>query len=165
MTAMPQMVATFHSLVGAAALCLLAVAAIYSPPPRDPGRRREHPSQSLLEPSLRPGHRRRDLNGSVIAARKLNGQHERRATLLTARHCENWPWAGIVALVVVLVMSGGTAIWPSGRSWRSAYQRRQPNITIGGADMPVVVSMLKAISAGGGGGGTAALGFTLENIT
>jgi len=163
MTAMPQLVATFHSLVGAAA-CLVAVAAIYTPAAYgilgDDGRIHLN---SLIELSLGLAIGAVTLTGSVIAALKLNGNMSGAPIILPARHVLNLALGlGIVALVVVLVMSGGTAIWAF---WAILALSLIIGITliipIGGADMPVVVSMLNSYS----GWAAAALGFTLENIT
>jgi len=163
MTAMPQLVATFHSLVGAAA-CLVAVAAIYTPAAYgilgDDGR--VHLT-SLIELSLGLAIGAVTLTGSVIAALKLNGNMSGAPIMLPARHLLNLALGlGIVALVVVLVMSGGTAIWAF---WAILALSLIIGVTliipIGGADMPVVVSMLNSYS----GWAAAALGFTLENIT
>ncbi|HEX2558681.1 NAD(P)(+) transhydrogenase (Re/Si-specific) subunit beta, partial [Phenylobacterium sp.] len=94
---------------------------------------------------------------------KLNGNMSGAPILLPARHLLNIALAvGIVALVVVLVMSGGDALWAF---WGIFALALIIGITliipIGGADMPVVVSMLNSYS----GWAAAALGFTLENIT
>ncbi len=163
MTSMPQLVATFHSLVGAAA-CLVAIAAIYTPAAYgivgDDG---QIHVQSLVELSLGLAIGAVTLTGSIIAALKLNGNMSGAPILLPARHLLNIVIAGaIVALVVVLVMSGGEAIWAF---WAIAALSLLIGITliipIGGADMPVVVSMLNSYS----GWAAAALGFTLENVT
>ncbi|MBU1377489.1 MAG: NAD(P)(+) transhydrogenase (Re/Si-specific) subunit beta [Alphaproteobacteria bacterium] len=163
MTAMPQLVATFHSLVGAAA-CLVAVAAIYTPAAYgilgDDGHIHLN---SLIELSLGLAIGAVTLTGSVIAALKLNGNMSGAPIMLPARHLLNLALGlGIVALVVVLVMSGGTAIWAF---WAILALSLIIGVTliipIGGADMPVVVSMLNSYS----GWAAAALGFTLENIT
>jgi len=163
MTSMPQLVATFHSLVGAAA-CLVAVAAIYTPAAYgilgDDG---SIHLNSLIELSLGLAIGAITLTGSVIAALKLNGNMSGAPILLPARHLLNIVLGlGIVALVVILVMSGGSALWAF---WAILALSLIIGITliipIGGADMPVVVSMLNSYS----GWAAAALGFTLENVT
>jgi NAD(P) transhydrogenase subunit beta len=163
MTAMPQLVATFHSLVGAAA-CLVAIAAIYTPAAYgilgEDGRIHLN---SLIELSLGLAIGAVTLTGSVIAALKLNGNMSGAPIMLPARHLLNLALGlGIVALVVILVMSGGAAIWAF---WAILALSLIIGVTliipIGGADMPVVVSMLNSYS----GWAAAALGFTLENIT
>jgi len=163
MTSMPQLVATFHSLVGAAA-CLVAVAAIYTPAAYgilgDDGTIHLN---SLIELSLGLAIGAITLTGSVIAAAKLNGNMSGAPILLPARHLLNIVLAlGIVALVVILVMSGGSALWAF---WAILALSLVIGVTliipIGGADMPVVVSMLNSYS----GWAAAALGFTLENVT
>ena len=163
MTSMPQLVATFHSLVGAAA-CLVAVAAIYTPAAYgilgDDG---SIHLNSLIELSLGLAIGAVTLTGSVIAALKLNGNMSGAPILLPARHLLNIALGlGIVALVVILVMSGGSALWAF---WAILALSLVIGVTliipIGGADMPVVVSMLNSYS----GWAAAALGFTLENVT
>ena len=162
MTQMPQLVATFHSLVGAAA-CLVAVAAIYTPGAYGIGAPGDIHMQSLIELSLGLAIGAITLSGSVIAAAKLNGNMSGAPILLPARHLINIAIAGsIVALVVVLIISHGAAIWAF---WAIAALSVLIGVTliipIGGADMPVVVSMLNSYS----GWAAAALGFTLENTT
>ena len=163
MTAMPQLVATFHSLVGAAA-CLVAIAAIYTPAAYgilgDDGHIH---LQSLIELSLGVAIGAVTLTGSVIAALKLNGNMSGAPIILPGRHLLNLALAAaIVVLVGVLVVSGGTALWAF---WAILILSLVIGVTliipIGGADMPVVVSMLNSYS----GWAAAALGFTLENIT
>ena len=163
MTSMPQLVATFHSLVGAAA-CLVAVAAIYTPAAYGILAKDGtiHVS-SLVELSLGLAIGAVTLTGSIIAALKLNGNMSGAPIMLPARHLLNIVIAlAIVALVVVLVMSGGQAIWAF---WAILALSLLIGVTliipIGGADMPVVVSMLNSYS----GWAAAALGFTLENVT
>jgi len=162
MTQMPQLVATFHSLVGAAA-CLVAVAAIYTPTAYGIGEPGAIHMQSLIELSLGLAIGAITLSGSVIAAAKLNGNMSGAPILLPARHLINIVIAGsIVALVVFLIISHGSAIWAF---WAIAALSVLIGVTliipIGGADMPVVVSMLNSYS----GWAAAALGFTLENTT
>ncbi len=163
MTAMPQLVAAFHSLVGLAA-CLVAVAAIYTPAAYgialpDGSVKLE----SLIELSVGVAIGAITFTGSLIAFAKLNGNMGGAPIMLPARHLLNIAIAvAVVVLIVVLVMSGGSAIWAF---WGVFVLALVAGITliipIGGADMPVVVSMLNSYS----GWAAAALGFTLENTT
>ncbi len=163
MTSMPQLVAAFHSLVGMSA-CLVAVAAIHTPSAY--GIMAPDGTihlQSVIELSLGLAIGAVTFTGSVIAYAKLNGNLSGAPILLPARHLLNAALAaGIVALIVVLVMSGGQALWAFwGIFALSLLIGVTLIIPIGGADMPVVVSMLNSYS----GWAAAALGFTLENIT
>ncbi|ALL14623.1 NAD(P)(+) transhydrogenase (Re/Si-specific) subunit beta [Caulobacter henricii] len=163
MTSMPQLVAAFHSLVGMAA-CLVAVAAIYTPAAYGIlGEDGAIHGASLIELSLGLAIGAITFTGSVIAFAKLNGNMGGAPILLPARHLLNILIAlAIVALVVVLVVSGGSAIWAFwGIFALSLLIGVTLIIPIGGADMPVVVSMLNSYS----GWAAAALGFTLENTT
>ena len=163
MTAMPQLVAAFHSLVGLAA-CLVATAAVFTPAAYgiatpDGGVRLE----SLIELSIGVAIGAVTFTGSLIAFAKLNGNMSGAPIILPARHLLNiLIGLGVVALIVVLVMSGGSAKWAF---WGVFALALIAGITliipIGGADMPVVVSMLNSYS----GWAAAALGFTLENTT
>lgn len=163
MTSMPQLVAAFHSLVGMAA-CLVAVAAIYTPAAYGiVGEDGAVHLNSLIELSLGLAIGAITFTGSVIAFAKLNGNMGGAPILLPARHLLNIAIAaGIVALIVVLVISGGQAKWAFwGIFALSLLIGVTLIIPIGGADMPVVVSMLNSYS----GWAAAALGFTLENTT
>ena len=163
MTSMPQLVAAFHSLVGLAA-CFVAVAAIYSPQSygilSDDGLIH---MQSLIELSLGLAIGMVTFAGSLIAFAKLNGNMSGSPILLPGRHILNLALAAvIVVLVVVLVISGGEAKWAFWAIFGLAFVIGITLIIpIGGADMPVVVSMLNSYS----GWAAAALGFTLENVT
>jgi NAD(P) transhydrogenase subunit beta len=163
MTSMPQLVAAFHSLVGMAA-CLVAVAAIHTPAAYGiVGEDGLVHMTSLIELSLGLAIGAITFTGSVIAFAKLNGNMSGAPILLPARHLLNIVIAlAIVALIVVLVMSGGQAIWAFWGIFALALLIGVTLIVpIGGADMPVVVSMLNSYS----GWAAAALGFTLENVT
>ncbi len=163
MTSMPQLVAAFHSLVGMAA-CFVAVAAIYTPQAYGIAEPSGHIHlQSLIELAVGLAIGAVTFTGSVIAFAKLNGNMSGAPILLPGRHLINLAiLAGIVALTVVLVMSGGTAIWAFwGIFALSLLIGVTLIIPIGGADMPVVVSMLNSYS----GWAAAALGFTLQNVT
>ncbi|ATQ41368.1 NAD(P)(+) transhydrogenase (Re/Si-specific) subunit beta [Caulobacter mirabilis] len=163
MTSMPQLVAAFHSLVGMAA-CLVAVAAIYTPEAYGIAEPNGHVHlQSLIELAIGLAIGAVTFTGSVIAFAKLNGNMSGAPILLPARHLLNiLIAAAIVALVVVLVVSGGEAKWAFwGIFALSLLIGVTLIIPIGGADMPVVVSMLNSYS----GWAAAALGFTLQNVT
>jgi NAD(P) transhydrogenase subunit beta len=162
MTSMPQLVAAFHSLVGLAA-CLVAVAAIYTPAAYGIAEGTGIKLESLIELSVGVAIGAITFTGSLIAFAKLNGNMSGASILLPARHLINIAIGlGILALIVVLVMSGGSAIWAF---WGVFALALVVGVTliipIGGADMPVVVSMLNSYS----GWAAAALGFTLANTT
>ena len=162
MTSMPQLVAAFHSLVGLAA-CLVAVAAIYTPAAYGIADGNGVKLESLIELSIGVAIGAVTFTGSLIAFAKLNGNMSGSPILLPARHLLNIAIAvALVALIAVLVMSGGTALWAFWGVFALALILGGTLIIpIGGADMPVVVSMLNSYS----GWAAAALGFTLENNT
>ncbi len=161
MTAMPQLVAAFHSLVGLAAVAV-AAAAFYAPESfhialPDGGLK----TGSLIELALGTAIGAITFTGSVIAFAKLNGNMSGAPIMLPLRHVINIAIAAaIVGLVVYMVMTQGTQAWIF---WAilglSLLIGILLIIPIGGADMPVVVSMLNSYS----GWAAAALGFTLEN--
>jgi len=162
MTQMPQLVAAFHSLVGMAA-CLVAVGAVYAPDAfgiatADGGIK----TLSLVELSLGVAIGAITFTGSVIAFAKLNGNMSGAPILLPARHLINVGLAlAMVFLIGVLIGTQGAATWAFwGVFLIALILGATLIIPIGGADMPVVVSMLNSYS----GWAAAALGFTLENI-
>ncbi|HEY0598717.1 NAD(P)(+) transhydrogenase (Re/Si-specific) subunit beta [Brevundimonas sp.] len=166
MTQMPQLVAAFHSLVGMAA-CLVAVGAVYAPgsfgilnDPLDLASGIK--TISIIELSLGVAIGAITFTGSVIAFAKLNGNMSGAPIILPARHLINIALAlGLVLLIGVMIGSGGTAVWAFwGVFIIALILGATLIIPIGGADMPVVVSMLNSYS----GWAAAALGFTLENI-
>ena len=170
MTQMPQLVAAFHSLVGLAAVAV-AAAAFYAPESfgiAEEGRvgayllREPIHMQSLIELSLGAAIGAITFTGSVIAFAKLNGNMSGAPIMLPGRHLINIAIAlAIVALIVMMVQTHGTVEW---HFWALALLSLLIGvlliIPIGGADMPVVVSMLNSYS----GWAAAALGFTLENV-
>jgi NAD(P) transhydrogenase subunit beta len=160
MTQMPQLVAAFHSLVGLAAV-FVAAAALYAPQAFNIGEPGNVHIQSLIEMSLGVAIGAITFSGSVIAFAKLNGNMSGAPIILPARHLVNiLIAAAIVALFVILVMSHGEATWAF---WAITVLSIILGVTliipIGGADMPVVVSMLNSYS----GWAAAGIGFTLEN--
>jgi len=162
MTAMPQLVAAFHSLVGLAA-CMVAVAAIHSPGAYHIDEGDGIKLESLIELAVGLAIGAITFTGSLIAFAKLNGNMSGAPIKLPARHALNIAIAlAIVGLIVLLVMSGGHALWAFWAIFALALIAGVTLIIpIGGADMPVVISMLNSYS----GWAAAALGFTLANIT
>ncbi|MCL4137158.1 UNVERIFIED_CONTAM: hypothetical protein GTU68_042516 [Idotea baltica] len=161
MTAMPQLVAAFHSLVGLAAV-LVAAAAMYAPQSFGASSFVGIKMASLIELALGSAIGALTFTGSIIAFAKLNGNMGGKPIMLPGRHLLNIALAsGIVALTVVLIQSNGSAQWAF---WALTALALVLGITliipIGGADMPVVVSMLNSYS----GWAAAALGFTLGNF-
>lgn len=161
MTDMPQLVAAFHSLVGAAAV-LVALAAFFSPESFGIGSSGAMKGASLLELSLGAAIGAITFTGSLIAFAKLNGNMSGAPILLPARHVLNLALAvGLAVMIGMLMKSGGaneTLIWLIIAA--SLVLGITLIIPIGGADMPVVVSMLNSYS----GWAAAALGFTLGNM-
>ncbi|MES1203359.1 MAG: NAD(P)(+) transhydrogenase (Re/Si-specific) subunit beta, partial [Pseudomonadota bacterium] len=162
MTAMPQLVAAFHSLIGLAAVAV-AAAAYYAPDAfgiaMEGGEGIK--TGSLIEMGIGVAIGAVTFTGSVIAFAKLNGNMSGAPIMLPARHLINIVIAAaIVVLVIYMIGDHGVQIWPFwaivGLSLLIGVLLIVP---IGGADMPVVVSMLNSYS----GWAAAALGFTLEN--
>jgi len=162
MTQMPQLVAAFHSLVGLAA-CLVAVGAVYAPQAFHIATATGGiKTLSIIELSLGVAIGAITFTGSVIAFAKLNGNMSGAPILLPARHLINIGLGlGLVLLIGVMIGSGGEQTWAFWGVFLIALILGVTLIIpIGGADMPVVVSMLNSYS----GWAAAALGFTLENI-
>jgi H+-translocating NAD(P) transhydrogenase subunit beta len=159
MTSMPQLVAAFHSLVGMAAV-LVAAAAIYSPESFGIGTVGAVHGQALVEMALGVAIGAITFTGSVIAFLKLDGRMSGRPILLPMRHMINIALgAALFVLIVLLVTTQSyTAFWLI--VLLSLALGVLLIIPIGGADMPVVVSMLNSYS----GWAAAALGFTLGNL-
>ena len=160
MTAMPQLVAFFHSLVGLAAV-LVAAAALFAPESYGIGVPGQINMASIIELSLGSAIGALTFTGSVIAFLKLNGNMSGAPIILPARHLLNIALGlAIVALVVTMIQTEGSQPWMflllTGLALVLGVTLIIP---IGGADMPVVVSMLNSYS----GWAAAALGFTLEN--
>src|ERR1700733_6463909 len=104
MTAMPQLVAAFHSLVGLSA-CLVAVAAIYTPAAYHIAVGAGVKLESPIELSVGLAIGAVTFTGSVIAFAKLNGNMSGAPILLPARHLLNIAlFLAIVGLIVFFVM-------------------------------------------------------------
>ncbi len=158
MTMMPELVAAFHSLVGMAAV-LVAAGALYAPSAFDIGTVGAIHGASLIEMSLGVAIGAITFTGSVIAFAKLSGRMSGAPIILPARHAINIALAvGIVVLIVWFAQSEAyTAFWLLALA--SFLFGVLIIIPIGGADMPVVISMLNSYS----GWAAAGIGFTLGN--
>ncbi|MEZ5818678.1 MAG: NAD(P)(+) transhydrogenase (Re/Si-specific) subunit beta [Hyphomicrobiaceae bacterium] len=161
MTAMPELVAAFHSLVGLAAVCV-AAGALYAPEAfgiaLGDGSIR---AASLLEMSLGVAIGAITFTGSVIAFAKLSGRMSGKPIILPARHAINLAlFLGMAWLIWQFCLSGGNAWLFWAITIAALIFGVLIIIPIGGADMPVVVSMLNSYS----GWAAAGIGFTLGNI-
>ena len=158
MTAMPQLVAGFHSLVGLAAV-LVAVSAYYSPDSFGLGTFQDIKTASIIEMGLGVSIGAITFTGSIIAFMKLQGLMSGSPITFPGQHYLN-ALLGIliISLIGYLIVNQSTQIF-----WiliiASLLIGFLIIIPIGGADMPVVISMLNSYS----GWAAAGIGFTLEN--
>jgi NAD(P) transhydrogenase subunit beta len=158
MTAMPQLVAAFHSLVGLAAV-FVAAAAYLNPEAFGIAAAGVIFPVSRVEMGLGAAIGAITFSGSVIAFLKLNGNMSGKPIMLPLRHVIN---LGTVAAILGLIAwftqdQSPWVFWTVvGLSFAIGFLLIIP---IGGADMPVVVSMLNSYS----GWAAAAMGFTLHN--
>ncbi len=159
MTSMPQLVAAFHSLVGLAAV-LVAAAALYAPESFGIGTPDAIHAQSLVEMSLGVAIGAITFTGSIIAFLKLDGRMSGKPIMLPMRHMVNLGLGiALVVLIGLFVATGSiTLFWII--TAVSLVLGVLIIIPIGGADMPVVVSMLNSYS----GWAAAGIGFTLGNL-
>ena len=158
MTQMPQLVAAFHSLVGLAAV-FVAAAALYSPEAFHIGVPGDIHAASLIEMSLGVAIGAITFTGSVIAFAKLDGRMSGAPIMLPSRHLINAALAiGLVVMVVVFIQTQDV-FWFWAITLAALALGGLLIIPIGGADMPVVVSMLNSYS----GWAAAGIGFTLGN--
>jgi NAD(P) transhydrogenase subunit beta len=158
MTALPQLVAAFHSLVGLAAV-LVAVAAFYSPTSFGIGIPGAIKLGSLIEMGLGTAIGAITFSGSVVAFAKLQGLRSPALEPMPMQHPINAALGAVcVVLLVWFCLTGDElALWlliaaTLIMGWFLI-------IPIGGADMPVVVSMLNSYS----GWAACGIGFTLQN--
>jgi len=158
MTAMPQLVAGFHSLVGLAAV-LVAISAYYSPDSFGLGTFQNIKTASIIEMGLGVSIGAITFTGSIIAFMKLQGLMSGSPITFSGQHYLN-ALLGIliISLIGYLSINQSTQIF-----WMLIIASLLIGfliiIPIGGADMPVVISMLNSYS----GWAAAGIGFTLEN--
>ncbi|MEC7177568.1 MAG: NAD(P)(+) transhydrogenase (Re/Si-specific) subunit beta [Pseudomonadota bacterium] len=162
MTAMPQLVAAFHSLVGLAAV-LVAWAAYLAPESFGIAPDGYIKTASLVEMSLGVAIGAITFSGSIIAFAKLQGTMSGAPIILPLRHMINLLlFVGIVGGITILCLDPsnqtvGLFLLVTLLSFIIGFLIIIP---IGGADMPVVVSMLNSYS----GWAAAGIGFTLNNM-
>src|SRR6187401_3176616 len=158
MTSMPELVAAFHSLVGMAAV-LVAAGAFYAPAAFDIGTEGHIHGQSLIEMSLGVAIGAVTFTGSVIAFLKLSGRMSGKPITLPGRHIINLALAAALIFFIYGFFVSQTAM----DFWIIVAISLTLGvliiIPIGGADMPVVISMLNSYS----GWAAAGIGFTLGN--
>lgn len=158
MTKMPQLVAAFHSLVGLAAVCV-AAGAFYSPEAFGIGFPTDIHTGSIIEMSIGVAVGALTFTGSLIAFAKLDGRMSGSPILLPNRHAINLALAAALILFTILFVATENSIF----FWLITIIALSLGvlmiIPIGGADMPVVVSMLNSYS----GWAAAGIGFTLGN--
>ncbi len=158
MTDLPQLVAAFHSLVGLAAV-FVATAALFHPEAYGIGEVGAIAWPSLVEMSIGMAIGAITFTGSIVAFAKLQGLVSGNPTVFPGQH----PLNAILGIVMVAVV-----IWFTVTESYSAFWLLMALtfalgimivIPIGGADMPVVVSMLNSYS----GWAACGIGFTLGN--
>jgi len=165
MTMMPELIAAFHSLVGLAAV-FVAASALYAPSafgiladPANPALGIK--GGSLFEMALGVAIGAITFTGSVIAFAKLSGRMSGKPILLPARHLINLALFAILIFVIYSFIQSGGSAW---LFWLIVALSLLIGVLIivpiGGADMPVVISMLNSYS----GWAAAGIGFTLGNI-
>jgi NAD(P) transhydrogenase subunit beta len=159
MTKMPQLVAFFHSLVGLAAV-LVAAGALFAPEAFGIGTAHEIHPASLIEMSLGAAIGALTFTGSIIAFLKLDGRMSGKPIMLPHRHLINICLAAGLVLFMAGFFGTGSAFLFLLIVLISLALGVLLIVPIGGADMPVVISMLNSYS----GWAAAGIGFTLGNL-
>ncbi len=158
MTALPQLMAAFHSLVGLAAV-FVATAAFYSPEAFNIGTRDDIYLASLIEMSIGLAIGAVTFTGSIIAWGKLQGKISGKPVVFGGQHALNGFLGILLVVLIVLLCLTESAFF----FWIIVLLALALGvlmiIPIGGADMPVIVSMLNSYS----GWAAAGIGFTLHN--
>ena len=159
MTAMPQLVAGFHSLVGLAAV-FVAISAFLKPNVFNLGTVGNIKTASLIEMSIGASIGAITFSGSIIAFLKLQGIISGSPVIFRGQHLLN----GLIGISIIVLITYLCINQISQLFWIliiiSFLVGLLLIIPIGGADMPVVISMLNSYS----GWAAAGIGFTLENI-
>ena len=158
MTALPQLVAAFHSLVGLAAVCV-ALAAFSAPAEYGIGIPGAIERASLVEMSIGMAIGAITFTGSIVAFGKLQGLVTGRPLVFFGQHLLNAGLGILLILLVAIFVSTGAAAVFGLILLVSLALGFLLILPIGGADMPVVISMLNSYS----GWAACGIGFTLSN--
>ena len=158
MTALPQLVAAFHSLVGLAAVCV-AAAAFSAPQAYGIGIPGAIHGESLVEMAIGMAIGAITFTGSIVAFAKLQGLVTGRPLTFAGQHPLNAALGIVLGLLIILVVAtqAAAAFWLI--LLLSLALGFLLIVPIGGADMPVVISMLNSYS----GWAACGIGFTLSN--
>jgi NAD(P) transhydrogenase subunit beta len=160
MTALPQLVAAFHSLVGLAAVCV-AASALNAPQSFGIGTLHHVHIESLIEMSIGLAIGAITFTGSLIAFAKLQALMSGTPIMFPGQHKLNMGLGIlIVVLIILFVISGGSFVLFGLIALIALALGLLLIIPIGGADMPVVVSMLNSYS----GWAASGIGFTIGNL-
>lgn len=159
MTALPQLVAAFHSLVGLAAV-FVAASALNAPQAFGIGIPGAIHTESLVEMSIGLAIGAITFSGSLIAFGKLQGTLKGAPLIYKGQHQVNAALGALlVVLIIAFVATGSQVVF-----WLIALLALGLGflliLPIGGADMPVVVSMLNSYS----GWAACGIGFTIQNL-
>lgn len=158
MTALPELMAGFHSLVGLAAVCV-AGAAFYNPAAFHIGTYGNIHTASLIEMAIGLAIGAITFTGSIVAWGKLQGSITGKPVTFSNQHQLNALLGVSMVFMILMLCLTGSAFW----FWAIAIVAFALGvlmiIPIGGADMPVIVSMLNSYS----GWAAAGIGFTLHN--
>ncbi len=159
MTALPQLVAAFHSLVGLAAV-MVAGAAFLAPEAYGIGSTGAIPVGSLIEMSLGTAIGAITFTGSIIAFGKLQGVITGKPLVFPGQHMLNLALGILMVALIVWFADGQTGFAFTAIVVVSLVLGFMLILPIGGADMPVVISMLNSYS----GWAACGIGFTLGNF-
>ncbi|MDQ2106728.1 NAD(P)(+) transhydrogenase (Re/Si-specific) subunit beta, partial [Azospirillum isscasi] len=158
MTALPQLVAAFHSLVGLAAV-FVALSAFYSPEAYGIGVPGAIAKGSLVEMALGTAIGAITFTGSIVAFAKLQGLVTGKPLVFPFQHHLNAALGVLTILLIVWLVQSNSSV----ALWIIVLVALALGflliLPIGGADMPVVISMLNSYS----GWAAAGIGFTLQN--
>ena len=158
MTALPQLVAAFHSLVGLAA-GLVAVAAFFNPEAYGIGQRGDIAIGSLIEMAIGAAIGAITFTGSVVAFAKLQGLVSGKPLQFPGQHLLNLALGILIVLLVIWMCAAQSGVAFFLLIIVALALGFLLILPIGGADMPVVISMLNSYS----GWAACGIGFTLQN--